>query len=120
MAPRREHNMFKMRHQPSITHLNHKIRVLLTLILICVLYRRFLIFSYYITLTYNINQATEQDSWDGNFHLISLYSSLEHLPSNSKNIKEFLCCMTNYIQNKSIDCTKANKIPDLNGMGEVA
>ena len=28
--------------------------------------------------------------------------------------------MTNYIKNKSIDCNKANDIPDLNSVGKVA
>ena len=68
----------------------------------------------------DINQATEQDSWDGSFYPISLHGSLEHLLSDSKNIKESLCCITNYIKNKSIDCTKANNILDLNSIGEVA
>ena len=73
-----------------------------------------------IQLLYDINQTTEQDSQDGNFHSISLHSFLEHLLSNSKNIKELLYRMTNYIKNKNIDCVKTNNIPNLNGMGEVA
>jgi len=44
---------------------------------------------------------------------------LEHLPLDCKNIKESLCHITNYIKHKSIDCTKANNILDLNGIGEV-
>ena len=43
-----------------------------------------------IQLLYDVNQAIEQDSQDGNFYSISLHSSLEHLSSDSKNIKELL------------------------------
>jgi len=50
-----------------------------------------------IQLPYDVNQVTEQDSWDGNFHSISLHSTLKYLSSNSKNIKEFLHRMTKYI-----------------------
>ena len=63
---------------------------------------------------------TEQDFCNGNFHPILLHGSLEHLLFDSKNIKEFLHYITNYIKNKSIDYTKANDILDLNGMDEVA
>ena len=49
-----------------------------------------------------------------------LYSSLEHLSSNSKNIKESLQHITEYIKNKSIDKSKANNITDLKGMGNAA
>ena len=73
-----------------------------------------------IQLPYNINQTTEQDSWNGNFLPISLHGSLEHLLSDSKNIKKFLCHMTNYIKNKGINHTKANDILDLNSVDEVA
>ena len=73
-----------------------------------------------IQLLHDINQTTEQDFQDDNFYSISLHSFLKHLLSNSKNIKELLCHMTNYIKNKNIDCTKTNNIPDLNGIGKVA
>jgi len=70
-------------------------------------------------LPYDVNQATEQDSWDGNFHSISLHGALEHLPSDSKNIKESLHCMTKYIENKKVEKNKANDVPDLNGIGRL-
>ena len=38
---------------------------------------------------------------------------------DSKNIKESLYHITNYIKHKSIDYTKANNILDLNGIDEV-
>ena len=40
--------------------------------------------------------------------LFSLYSSLKHLSSDSKNIKELLQYMTKYIENKSVNQNKAN------------
>jgi len=50
IAPRREHNVFEMRHWPSTTLLNHKVRVWLTAMLTHVLHRRLSIFSYYMIL----------------------------------------------------------------------
>ena len=41
-----------------------------------------------IQLPYDINQAAEQDFWNGNFHPISLHSALEHLPSDSNDIPD--------------------------------
>jgi len=46
-----------------------------------------------IQLNYNINQAIDPDSWDGNFQAISLHGSLEHLVLDIKNIKESLIRM---------------------------
>ena len=43
-----------------------------------------------IQLPYDINQAIESNIWNGNFHLVSLHSSIEHLVSDAKNIKELL------------------------------
>ena len=73
-----------------------------------------------IQLFYDINQVTEYDSWDRIFHLISLYSALEHLPYDTKNIKELLHHMTNYIKNKNIEFNKINNVLDLKGISEVA
>jgi len=42
-----------------------------------------------IPLPYNSNTQTKLDLWDGSFHPISLYSSIEHLASDAKNIKDF-------------------------------
>jgi len=68
-------------------------------------------------LPYNINQAMESDTWDGNFHSISLHSSIEHLMSDTKNIKESLHHMTKYILNKNVDNSKANDVNDFKGIG---
>ena len=61
-----------------------------------------------IQLPYDVNQATERDFWNESFHPIFLYSTFENLPSDTKNIKESLCHITNYIKNKSIESNKAN------------
>ena len=61
----------------------------------------------------------EPKLWDGNFHPISLHSSIEYFSSNSKNIKKSLNHLAKYIGNKSIDMNKANDIEDLKSIGEV-
>jgi len=71
-------------------------------------------------LPYNSNQALDLESWDGNFNLISLHKSIEHLVSGAKNIKEFLYYIQKYILNKKIESNKANDINDLKGIGEAA
>ena len=43
-----------------------------------------------IQLNYDPNQALDPESWDGNFHAISLHGSMEHLASDAINIKELL------------------------------
>jgi len=61
---------------------------------------------------------TEPELWDGSFHPISLHSSLEHLASNSKNIRESLNYIAKYISNKQINPKKSNDVEDLKGVGE--
>ena len=60
----------------------------------------------------------DPDSWDGNFHAVSLHSSMEHLISDTINIKELLIRMKKYIAGKSIESEKANEVQDLIGMGK--
>ena len=71
-----------------------------------------------IHLNYDSDKALDPESWDGNFHAVSLYSSMEHLASDALNIKESLTRMRKYIAGKSIDNDKANNAKDLNGMGK--
>ena len=73
-----------------------------------------------IQLLYNINQATEQDTWDRDFYSISFHSLLKHLSSNTNNIKKLLYYITKYILNKKIENNKANKINDLKDIDKVA
>jgi len=56
-----------------------------------------------IPLPYNPNTLTEPDLWDGSFHSISLHGSMEHLASDTKNIKDSLNFMAKYILNKQVD-----------------
>ena len=72
-----------------------------------------------IQLPYDINAFTEPELWDGSFHPISLHRSLEHLASDTENIKDSLNFVTKYISNKQIDPKKSNNIQDFKGMGEV-
>ena len=73
-----------------------------------------------VQLPYDINQALDLKSWDGNFHAILLHGFLEHLVSDVKHIKESLKRMQKYILNKSINGDKANDIKDLEGVGKAA
>ena len=73
-----------------------------------------------IQLNYDINQALEPEFWDGEFHAISLHSSMEYLASDVKNIKDSLSRMCKYILGKTINDDKANNIKDLEDIGEVA
>jgi len=72
-----------------------------------------------IYLNYDLDKALNPESWDGNFHIVLLHGSMEHLASNALNIKESLTRMRKYIASKSIDNNKANDVKDLNGMGKV-
>ena len=64
-------------------------------------------------LPYDINQAMMSNTWNSNFHSISLHSLMKHLVSDTKNIKESLCHITKYIFNKKIKSSKANYVNDL-------
>jgi len=71
-----------------------------------------------IQLPYDPYARTEPDLWDGNFHPISLYGSIEYLDSDSKSIKDSLNFMAKYIANKQVDPAKSNNLEDFNGIGE--
>lgn len=73
-----------------------------------------------VQLNYNINQALDLKSQNGEFHTVSLYGSIEYLASDVKNIKESLSRIDKYILDKSINSDKANNIKDLEGVGRVA
>jgi len=72
-----------------------------------------------IPLPYDPNVPTDPKIWGGSFHPISLHSSIEHIVSDVKNIKDFLKFMTKYISNKQVDSAKANELDDFKGIGEV-
>jgi len=71
-----------------------------------------------IQLSYDPDYSMESEVWDRNFHSVLLYGFIEHLSSNSKNIKEPLNHLAKYICNKSINTNKANDIKGLKGIGE--
>ena len=73
-----------------------------------------------VQLNYDINRPLDPDSWDNKFKAISLHSSIEHLGSDIKNIKESLSRMEKYILSKSIDGNKANNIKDFEGLDKTA
>ena len=61
---------------------------------------------------------TEPELWSGNFHPISLYSSIEHIASDAKNIKDSLNFIARYITNKQMNSSKSNDLEDFNSIGE--
>jgi len=61
---------------------------------------------------------TEPELWDGNFHPISLYRSMEHLASDAKNIKDSLNFIAKYISNKQINSSKANEVGEFNSISK--
>jgi len=71
-----------------------------------------------VSLPYDPNTPTEPELWNGNFHLISLHRSMEHLTFDAKNIKDSLSFMTKYIGNKQINLAKSNELEDFKGIGE--
>ena len=52
------------------------------------------------------------------FHPISLYSSIEYLASDSKNIRDSLNHIAKYISNKQINPKKSNNVEDLKDIGK--
>jgi len=72
-----------------------------------------------IQLPYDLNTPTKPKLWDGNFHPISLYRSIEYLVSDSKNIKDSLNFIAKYITNKQVDPAKSNNLENFNGISEV-
>jgi len=71
-----------------------------------------------IQLPYDPSAPTEPKLWNGSFYSISLHSSMEHLVSDSKNIKDFLNFMAKYISNKQVDSSKFNNLEDFHGIGK--
>ena len=71
-----------------------------------------------IQLPYDINQALNPESWNGNFRAIFIHGSMEHLASNINNIKESLGRIQKYILGKTIERDNANNIKDLEDVGK--
>ena len=69
-----------------------------------------------IQLSYDPQALTEPDLWSGNFYPISLHSSIEHIVSDTKNIKDSLNFIARYISNKKVNSSKANDLEDFNGI----
>ena len=71
-----------------------------------------------IQLPYDPDAPTDPEIWNGGFHPISLHSSIEHIVSDAKNIKDSLKFMAKYIANKQIEPSKANNLMDFVGIGD--
>jgi len=73
-----------------------------------------------VQLPYNVNQALDPESWNGNFRAILIHSSMEYLASDISNIKESLERIQKYILDKTIESNNANNIKNLKGISKVA
>ena len=73
-----------------------------------------------VQLDYDINQARDSDSWNGNFQVISLHGFMKYLVLNLQNINVFLTRMQKYILSKVIEDDNANNINDLQNIGKTA
>lgn len=51
-----------------------------------------------VLINYNINTPTEANAWDGEAHLISIFSYIEFLEINAKNIFISLLHIANFIK----------------------
>ena len=71
-----------------------------------------------IQLLYDPDTLTNPEIWNGSFHPISLHGSIEHIASNTKNIKDSLKFMAKYISNKQIESSKTNNLMDFNGIDD--
>ena len=72
-----------------------------------------------IQLPYDPNAPTDPEIWNGSFHPISLHSSIKHIVSNAKNIKDSLKFMVKYIASKQIEPSKADNLMDFVGIEDV-
>ena len=71
-----------------------------------------------IPLPYDPNTLADSKIWDGNFHPILLHSSIKHLDSDIKSIKDSLRFITKYITNKQIKLLKTNDFENFKDIGE--
>jgi len=71
-----------------------------------------------IPLPYDPDTPSDPETWGSNFYLVSLYSLIEYLASDIKNIKDSLKFMMKYITNKKMDSSKANDFADFKDIGE--
>ena len=72
-----------------------------------------------ISLLYDHNTLMEPNLWNGSFHSISLHRFMEHLTSDTKNIRDSLNFMAKYILNKQVNPARSNDLDDFKGIGEV-
>ncbi len=65
-----------------------------------------------IPLSYDPNALMDPEIWNNRFHPILLHSSIEHIMSDVKSIKDSLKFMVKYISNKQVQSSKANDLED--------
>jgi len=72
-----------------------------------------------IQLPYDLNAPMEPNLWSGDFHSISLHSSVKQIASDMKNIKQLLNFMARYISNKKVNPKSSNDLNDFDGIGDM-
>jgi len=75
---------------------------------------------YTVPLPYNVNQLVEPNVWNGEVYPVSIFSTMEFLEIDSKNMFTFLLHIANYIRSNKIKKGKANNIPELKDFGKAA
>jgi len=71
-----------------------------------------------IQLSYDPQVPTELNLWNGNFHPISLYSLMEYITLDTKNIKDSLNFIARYTANKQVNFSKTNDLENFNSIRE--
>lgn len=73
-----------------------------------------------LSLSYRNNQLANLNSWDGYTTPIFIFSNVESVPINTKNIKTSLYCMANFITNRKLKNNMKKDILYIFGFGQVA
>jgi len=75
---------------------------------------------YEVPLSYNINQPTEPNAWDGKAYLISIFSTMDFIKIDAKNIYILLLCMADFIRAKKVKTGMINNVKKLKEFGDAA
>ena len=75
---------------------------------------------YEVSLSYNINQFIEPNTWDSKAHPISIFSTMEFIEIDAKNIYTSLLCMADFIRFRKVDTDIINNIKELKGFSDAA
>ena len=74
---------------------------------------------YEVSLSYNINQPTEPNSWDGETYSISIFGFI-FIKTDAKNTYTSLLCMADFIRFRKVDTGVIDNIKELKEFGDAA